>query len=67
MNITAIHERKQATEHIQFAGKSVFELLQQINVSSEAVIVVRNNDVLTENDVLDDNDEIQLLSVISGG
>ncbi|MDP3639606.1 MAG: MoaD/ThiS family protein [Nanoarchaeota archaeon] len=67
MNITVIHERKRATEHLSFAGKSVFDLLQQINVSPEAVIVVRNNDVLTENEILNDNDEIQLLSVISGG
>ncbi|MBI1968669.1 MoaD/ThiS family protein [Candidatus Woesearchaeota archaeon] len=67
MNITVIHERKQATEHREFAGKTVFDLLQQLRVSPEAVIVVRNNNVLTENEILKDNDEIQLLSVISGG
>ena len=67
MNLTVIHERKQTTEHIILNGRTVRDLLQHLKVSSEAVIVVRNKEVLTEKEILQDKDSLQLLSVISGG
>lgn len=67
MNITAFKERDNCTETIAFSGKTVQEFLQQIKVNPETVIVVRNNEVITEQETLHDNDKIELLSVISGG
>lgn len=67
MNITIIHERKRSPGSVSFGGKTVRDLLRQIDIVPEAVLVVRNKEVLTENELLNDNDELRLLSVISGG
>ncbi len=67
MELTVFHERENITQTIQSAGKTVQDLLQQLNINCETVIVVRNNEVITESEVLQNNDKLMLLSVISGG
>jgi sulfur carrier protein ThiS len=41
--------------------------LQQLNLSPEAHLLVRNGDLLNENDWLKDGDEVKIVAVISGG
>ncbi len=41
--------------------------LQQLNLSPEAHLVVRNGELLNENDWLKDGDEVKIVAVISGG
>ena len=55
-------------KHIEetFKGK-VSELLRKIGVNPETVIVVRNNELITEEDSVKNSDTIKLISVISGG
>jgi sulfur carrier protein ThiS len=50
-------------------GKSiqVKQALQQLNLSPEAHLLVRNGDLLNENDWLSDGDEVKIVPVISGG
>jgi sulfur carrier protein len=67
MKITILTERTNTTETVSFKGKKVKELLKQLNINSETVLVVRNNEVITEDETLADKDRIKLLSVISGG
>ncbi len=67
MNLTVINEREQTTTILQFAGKSVKELLAQLSINPETVLVLRNNEVLTEEETLNEGEELFLLSVISGG
>ena len=67
MKITVTTERTKTTETISFQGKTVKELLGQLSINSETVLVVRNNEVITEDETLSDKDQIKLLSVISGG
>jgi sulfur carrier protein len=45
----------------------VKELLKKAGLSSEAYIVVRDGNVLTEEDLIYDGDTITLYPVISGG
>ncbi|HEX9018717.1 MAG TPA: MoaD/ThiS family protein [Anaerolineaceae bacterium] len=45
----------------------VKQALQQLNLSPEAHLLVRNGDLLNENDYLKDGDEIKIVAVISGG
>ena len=45
----------------------VIDLLNELNISPEAVIVIKNDEVITEDEFLSNEDEIKLLSVISGG
>ncbi len=67
MNITVLNEREYTTTEIIFTGKTLFDLLQQLKINPEVVIVVRNNEVITEDEILHDQDKIELLSVVSGG
>ncbi len=41
--------------------------LQQLNLSPEAHLLVRNGELLNENDWLKDGDEVKIVAVISGG
>lgn len=67
MYIEIFNEREQSTIKIEFTGKSVKDLLDQLKLNPEAFLAVRNNEVITEDEMLQDNDQIELLSVISGG
>ncbi len=67
MEITVIKERDRTTCKIMFAGKTAGELLREIKVNVETVLVVRNNEVITEDVLLEDKDILELLSVVSGG
>jgi sulfur carrier protein len=46
---------------------SVRELLEQMDIVSESVLVIRGNDLLTRSDPVDSGDTIELRPVISGG
>ncbi|MEK6950314.1 MAG: MoaD/ThiS family protein [Nanoarchaeota archaeon] len=67
MDIQIRMERENITKTISFSGKTVQELLTELAVNPEAVIVVRQGEVLTEKESLHDQDTVELLSVISGG
>ena len=68
MKISVQNERdSNNTKIIDFTGKTVLELLHQLNINKEAVLVIRNEEVITEDEELQDNDKLELLSVISGG
>ena len=45
----------------------VKQALQQLNLSPEAHLLVRNGDLLNENDYLREGDVIKIVAVISGG
>jgi sulfur carrier protein ThiS len=40
---------------------------QQLKLSPEAHLMVRNGELLNENDYLKDGDEVKIVAVISGG
>ena len=45
----------------------VRQLLQQLQLTPEAYLVIRGDDLVTEDEVLNDSDSIEIRSVISGG
>jgi sulfur carrier protein ThiS len=45
----------------------VKQALQQLNLSPESHLLVRNGELLNENDYLHDGDEVKIVAVISGG
>ncbi|MBI2666180.1 sulfur carrier protein ThiS [Candidatus Woesearchaeota archaeon] len=67
MKLQVKNERENSLKKIVFAGTTVQELLKQLKINPETVIVVRNNEVITEDEELKDKEQIELLSVISGG
>ena len=52
---------------LELEKKSVKELLDELQINSNTVIIVKNNEIVLEDEQLDDNDDIKILSVISGG
>ena len=53
----------------QLEGKSiqVKQAFQELKLSAEAHLLVRNGELLNENDYLKDGDEVKIVAVISGG
>ena len=45
----------------------VRQALQQLELSPESHLLVRNGELLNENDYLHDGDEVKIVAVISGG
>ncbi|MEM2116082.1 MAG: MoaD/ThiS family protein [Candidatus Woesearchaeota archaeon] len=45
----------------------VRELLKELGLNPEEVIVVKNDEIITEDDYVTNQDQIKLISVISGG
>ncbi len=67
MELTIFVEREGRTHHLQCTGTKVLDLLKQLQLNPEAVLVVRQNEVLTEKEELQEKDKLEILSVISGG
>ena len=59
-------ERENSKKNLKFNG-TVSKLLKQLKLNPSAVLVARNNILITEDDALSDKDNIKILSVISGG
>lgn len=61
-------ERKNITKKLTLAKPlSVADLLKKIKINPEEVLVVCNDEILTEDDLVKNSDHLKLLSVISGG
>lgn len=54
------------TREIDFCGKIV-ELLKRQNINPETVVVLKNGEVICEDERVNDEDELELISVVSGG
>ncbi len=59
-------ERTNVKRKLAFNG-TVSQLLVKLNINASAVLVAKNNVLVTESDKLKDSDSIKILSVISGG
>ncbi len=59
-------ERTKEEKELQFEG-TVAGLLRKLRINSEAVLVSRNNELLTKTDKIKKTDVIKILSVVSGG
>lgn len=46
---------------------TVAELLNLLKLNSETVLVTKNNTLVSEDETLNNSDEVNILSVISGG
>lgn len=61
-------ERENKTQNIELENEiSCKEFLKGLNISQEAVILVKNGSVCLEDEILTNDDELKLLSVVSGG
>ncbi len=59
--------RSRSQEYEVRAGMTLRDALRQCNILPETVLATRQGALLTEDEILKEGDEIQLLSVLSGG
>ena len=64
MKIYLEQQNKQVNKKFRGMAK---KLLAELGVNSQAVLIVKNGELVTEDELLTDKDEIKLLSVVSGG
>ena len=64
MKVVVTHPHKE----LEVPGPTrVQQLLQRLNLTPEAYLVIRGDELVTEDAVLQDSDSIEIRSVISGG
>ncbi|OGW17788.1 MAG: hypothetical protein A3G93_15255 [Nitrospinae bacterium RIFCSPLOWO2_12_FULL_45_22] len=52
----------------EYAGMiMVKDLLKDLALSAQAVLVIKNNEVITEDEFVGETDEVRVISAISGG
>ncbi len=59
-------EKTGQRQEMKFDGTAA-SLLKKLKINPEAVLVIRNNTLITEDEKIENSDEIKILSVISGG
>ena len=64
MKVIVTHPRQE----LEVQGPTrVHQLLQRLDLTPEAYLVIRGDELVTEDTVLQDSDSIEIRSVISGG
>ena len=64
MNVHLSHPERR----VRIQGpKRVKDLLKDLQLVSEAYLVIRGSELVTEDDILTDSDEVEIRPVISGG
>jgi sulfur carrier protein ThiS len=48
-------------------GMTARAAIKKVDLDPEAVLVVRNGELVTDDAILDEDDEVKLIAVISGG
>jgi sulfur carrier protein len=66
MEVTVIHGKTKHKKEIP-ENTSVKELLDSMNISSETVVIKRNNEIVMDEENLHDEDVIEIIRVIYGG
>ncbi|HML04784.1 MAG TPA: MoaD/ThiS family protein [Methanobacterium sp.] len=66
MEVTVIYER---TEHKKEISEitTIKEVLESMNISSETVVVKKNDEIVMDEENLNDEDVIEVIRVIYGG
>ena len=59
-------ERNNEEKNLDFSG-TCKELLEKLEINSEEVLIIKNNELVSLDEHCEVDDEIRLLSVVSGG
>ncbi|MEM1804846.1 MAG: MoaD/ThiS family protein [Nanopusillaceae archaeon] len=60
-------ERDMKEFEIEFNGKTVKELLNNLNIDWSRVVVIKNGEIVTEDEIINNNDYIKIFDAVSGG
>jgi len=59
-------EREDAHKTLSFTGL-VQDLLDELAINAQTVLVLKNNELVTEDEPLNDGDDVKIITVVSGG
>ena len=62
-----IIEKENKTKNLKISKISVKDLLKKLKLSQNTVLVIRNNELVSEEEILFDKDTVKIMSVVSGG
>ena len=65
MKITVFLERTKESKELEV--NDINDLFKQLSLNSEASLVIRNNELITDKTKLNNDDKLRILPVISGG
>jgi len=65
VKVTVYLERSKETKEIEI--RDFNDLFVKLNLNPEAMLVIKDNKLITEKTKLNENDKIRILPVISGG
>ena len=65
MKITVYLERTKETQEIDI--KEYNDIFKKLNINSEAMLIMKDNELITEKTKLKDKDKLRIMPVISGG
>ncbi|KZX14854.1 MoaD/ThiS family protein [Methanobrevibacter curvatus] len=66
MTYTLIFEN-QTTEKPFKSGQTIQNLLDELDISSETLVIKKNNEIVIEEAEIEEGDEIRLIQIIYGG
>lgn len=68
MQINVFYDREKQEKTVEIGeNSSIKDLLVKMNINPVTVIVSRDDNIITEDEKINDKDNINLISVISGG
>ena len=65
MKITVYLERTKETKQIDI--KDYNDIFKKLNLNPEAMLILKDNELITEKTKLKDSDKLRIMPVISGG
>ncbi len=66
MTITVIYGNEKQTVEIQ-GNMTIKEVMDTMDISSQTVVVKKNNEIVMEEEIAEDGDIIEVIRVIYGG
>lgn len=59
-------DKNSSTKELDYEGK-ISDLLKQFKINSNEVVIIKNDNVVTEEESVKNEDSVKILSVVSGG
>jgi sulfur carrier protein len=66
MEVTVIYEKTEHKKEIQ-QNTTIKEVLYSMDISSETVVVKKNNEIVMDEENINDGDVIEVIRIIYGG
>ena len=67
MNFKLIFNNKEEIKTLNNDNTPINDILEDMNLSSETIVVKKNGNIVVEDEIISNGDEIQIIQIIYGG